>query len=60
MWSRDSGRGILGVSKGVIAFIVSFKLFRNTDRHSRIHKPSAKPFWWFQMSNNIACFSIIN
>jgi len=60
MWSRDSERGILGVSKGVIAFIVSFKLFRNTDRHSRTLKSSATTFWRFQMSNNIARCSIIN
>ena len=60
MWSRDSGQGILGVSKGVIAFIANFKPFRNTDRHSRILKSSATPFWWFQISNNIMRCSIIN
>ena len=59
MWSRDNGREIICVSKGVIAFILSFKLPRNTKRHSRIFKCSATPFWWSQLSNNFVRFSIV-
>ena len=60
MWPRDNGRAILGVSKGVIAFILSFKLSRNTDGHNRILKSSATTFWLSQMSNNFVRSSIIN
>jgi len=59
MWSRDNGRATLGVSEGVIAFILRFKLSRNIKRHSRIFKCSATPFWWSQLSNNLVRFSII-
>ena len=60
MWSRDNGWATIGVSKGVIAFILSFKLSRNTERRRRIRQYSAAPFWLSQMSNNLARCSTIN